>query len=270
MAQNTSINIPEGMDPEEAMSLLDHLREMRDRLLKSAIALAIGTSIASIFYSPILSFIAEPLRQINPNSTLPPLIATTPFEGLSNIFTVCVTVGAALAFPVILYQIIAYIAPGLLDHEKRWLKLGFPFAMILFSLGVFFTWRVFLPSALPFLLGFLPELLDSRLKLDEYIPFVMGMMFWMGMAFEMPLIMFVLAKVNLISGDALRKNWRYAIVGVAILAAVITPTPDPVNMFLVMLPLLVLYVMSIGMAYIARRGVTVPAMIDTPENIEKS
>ena len=98
----------------------------------------------------------------------------------------------------------------------------------------------------------------------------MGMMFWMGLAFEMPLIMFVLAKANLISAAALRKNWRYAVVGISILAAVITPTPDPVNMFLVMLPLLVLYVMSIGMAYIARRGVIVPAMIDTTENIEKS
>ncbi|MBU6358397.1 MAG: twin-arginine translocase subunit TatC [Chloroflexi bacterium] len=270
MAQEVSVNVPEGMDREEAMSLLDHLRELRDRLFKSALALAIGTGITSIFYAQLLNFIAEPLRHINPNATLPVLIATTPFESLSNIFTVCVTVGAALAFPVILYQIIAYIAPGLLDHEKRWLKIGFPFALILFSLGVYFTWRVFLPSALPFLLGFLPELIDSRLKLDEYIPFVMGMMFWMGLAFEMPLIMFVLAKANLISAAALRKNWRYAVVGISILAAVITPTPDPVNMFLVMLPLLVLYVMSIGMAYIARRGVIVPAMIDTTENIEKS
>lgn len=257
------------MDPEEAMSLLDHLRELRDRIFKAVIALVIGTLIASVFYVPLLEFVVQPLRDVNPTSPLPPIITTGPFEILSNVFTICLTVGAGLAFPVILYQIISYIVPGLLDHEKRWLKFGFPFALVLFGTGVFFTWRVFLPSALPFLLGILPNtVVDARLKLDEYIPFVMGTMFWMGIAFEMPLIMFMLAKANVLSAATLRKNWRYAIVAIAMIAAFITPTPDPINMMLVMLPLMVLYLLSIFMAFIARRGATVPALLDPEEKTQ--
>ncbi len=254
----TSTETPQlGETPSEEMgnmTLLDHVKEIRDRLFRCAIALVIGSMAGYAVSERALQILIQPYGK--------QLIFTTPFEGLSSVFTVSLTISATLALPFILYQILGFIMPGLYDREKRWIYLGLPFGLFLFAIGVVFAWYILLPSALGFLVNIFPSVFNSQLKADEYIPFVTGLLFWMGVAFEMPLIIFILAKANVVNGRFLLTRWRYAIVIIAILAAVITPTPDPINMSLVMIPLLILYGISILLAFLARRGQTIPAILD--------
>ncbi len=240
------------------MSLLDHLRELRDRLFRAVLGLGLGTVVGFLLAEPALKIIAERI----PGGKF---IVINPTEGLTNYFTVSVTIGAALSMPIILYQIIAFIIPGLLPRERRWLYLGLPLASLLFILGMSFSWFLFLPNAIEFLSGLLPSVFTAQYRVDETLPFFTNVIFFMGVAFEMPIFIFILAKLNVLNARVLIRQWRYAIVIIAIAAAVITPTPDPINMALVMAPLLVLYIISIGLAVLARRGSTVPAILDPDE-----
>lgn len=249
------------LNQEEGMSLLEHLRELRDRLFKSVIALVIGTAVGLAFSERVLQFIILPYIQ----ATGLPLQTLAPTEALTNVFIISVTVGAILALPVIVYQILAFVMPGLLPKEKIWVFLGVPLSTILFLLGALFTWFIMLPTAIAFLTNIYPSVFKAELTADSYIPFVTGVVFWMGVAFQMPLIIFIMAKANVVNARVLAKQWRYAVVIIAAVAAFITPTPDPINMSIVMAPLLLLYVLSIGMAALARRGKTTPPMLDPDE-----
>ncbi len=243
------------------MTLLDHLRELRDRLFKAVIALCIGAAVGLAFSERIIQILLEPYGQDQ-------LLVISPTSSLTNVFTVSLTVGAILALPFILYQLLAFIFPGLLPKEKKWILLGLPFGFVLFVLGASFAFFVMLPAAVAFLTGIFPTVFKYDLTPDEYIPFVAGVMFWMGVAFEMPLIIFILAKANVISASVLQKHWRWAVVIIAVIAALITPTPDPINMSIVMVPLLLLYVFSILMAKLARRNAHTPAMLDPEEKVK--
>lgn len=261
MAQN--VQSVEEIQTEDGMTLLDHVRELRDRLFKAVIALAIGAAVGLVFAERIIQVLLGPYgaRQ---------LLVTSPTSSLTNVFTVSLTFGMILALPFILYQVLAFVFPGLMPNEKRSILLGLPFGFVLFALGATFAFFVMLPAALTFLTGIFPTVFEYRLTPDEYIPFVAGVMFWMGVAFEMPLIIFILAKANVVNANVLKKQWRWAVVIIALLAALITPTPDPINMSIVMVPLLLLYGFSIVMATLARRNPTVPAILDPEEKIEKS
>jgi sec-independent protein translocase protein TatC len=246
------------------MTLADHLRELRERLLKSVIALAIGTAVGLAFAEQILKVLLAPYGPAKQ------LLVTSPISPLTNVFTVSVTTGAILALPFILYQALAFIFPGLLPHEKRWVLIALPLGFGLFLMGVLFAFFVMLPAAVGFLTGIFPSVFNVALTPDDYIPFVAGVMFWMGVAFEMPLIVFVLAKANVINASLMKRHWRWAVVIVAVLAALITPTPDPLNMIIVMVPLLLLYGLSIILAYLARRNATVPALLDPDEKVKRA
>ncbi len=261
MAQNS--RSVQQVAEDEGMTLADHLRELRERLLKSVIALVVGTAVGLAFAEQILKVLLAPYGPAKQ------LLVTSPISPLTNVFTVSVTTGAILALPFILYQALAFIFPGLLPHEKRWVLIALPFGFGLFLLGVLFAFFVMLPAAVGFLTGIFPSVFNVALTPDDYIPFVAGVMFWMGVAFEMPLIIFVLAKANVINASLLKRHWRWAVVIVAVLAALITPTPDPLNMSIVMVPLLLLYGLSIILAYLARRNATVPALLDPNEKVKE-
>jgi sec-independent protein translocase protein TatC len=153
---------------------------------------------------------------------------------------------------VIVYQIIRFVLPGLTDRERRWLLLGVPFASLLFLSGAAFTWYVMLPAAVPFLINFLG--ITTQVRPLNYFDFTTSLMFWIGLSFEMPLVVMFLAMLKLVKAAQLIRYWRYAIVVMAVVAAVVTPTVDPINMSLVMLPLAGLYVISIVLASIAGRS----------------
>jgi sec-independent protein translocase protein TatC len=255
----TSTETPQTPIAEEAgnMSLMDHVREIRDRLFKCVIAVVIACAISFIFAERVMQILVQPYGGT--------IIATTPWEGLTNAFTVAMTMAVTLTLPFLLYQFLAFIMPGLYESEKRWIYIGLPFGFLLFLIGAAFAWLVLLPSSIKFLTGIFPTVITFTLRAEEYLPFVTGIIFWMGVAFEMPLIIFILAKTNVVSGRILAARWRYAVVIIAIIAMFITPTPDPLNMGLVMVPLLILYGISIVLALLARRGKTIPAVLDPDE-----
>jgi sec-independent protein translocase protein TatC len=151
--------------------------------------------------------------------------------------------------PYLAFEIWLFAAPGLNSREKKNTLFGIPIAALLFLGGMAFTFRVLLPSALPFLGGFTD--ISQNWTAGEYFGFVTGLMIWIGLFFEFPLVIYVLTSIGFVRPELLAKQWRLAIVVIAIIAAAVTPTIDPVNMGLVMLPMSLLYFVSIGMSYVA-------------------
>jgi sec-independent protein translocase protein TatC len=234
------------LDGEGArMSFWDHLDELRQRLFKAVLALVFGTVIGVLMATPILEYLQQPYGR--------PFTVLGPTGGVVAYFRVSLLVGAIIAIPVITYQLLAFIIPGLTNRERRFLTLSIPPITVLFLIGVAFAWFVLIPPALGFLEGFQPTLFKPEWTADLYLGFVTSLLFWMGVAFETPLIFFVLSLLGMVTVRPLLKNWRVAVVGAAAASAVITPTVDPVNMMLVMGPLMVLYLLSILLVSIGSR-----------------
>ena len=229
---------------DKNMPIMGHLRELRNVLIKCAIALAFTSAIAFVFTTPILQFLIAPYGNV--------LETIDPTENVTTYFRVALVAGAVLAMPFLVYFIWTFIAPGLEAKEKRYVRFIVPGATILFLIGVAFAWFFMLPAAIRFLSDFEPDIFKTSWRASAYIPFVTSLMFWIGVAFELPLVVFFLAKLKIVTAAQLLKWWRFAVVGAAIVAAVITPTVDPFNMALVMGPLILLYFLSIFMARLAR------------------
>lgn len=254
------------------MGLFEHLDELRYRLVRAAGALVVGTIIGILFAAPALEFLTQPYCEAveeniiietteNPeldstilvNTRDCRLVSLGPTGAVVAYFRVSLTLGAIIAIPVITYQLLMFILPGLTQKEKRIVFLSLPAITLLFLIGVAFAWFVLMRPALGFLEGFQPTLFRPEWTSDLYLSFVTSLIFWMGVAFETPLVFFVLGLIGVVSVGPLIQNWRIAVVAASIAAAFITPTVDPVNMMLVMGPLLVLYMLSILLVYIARR-----------------
>jgi sec-independent protein translocase protein TatC len=159
--------------------------------------------------------------------------------------------GFALAFPYIALEIWMFIAPGISRRSRLFSLVAIPIATLFFLGGMAFAFYVMMPTALPFLLNFAG--ITTIPRPSSYIKFVTGIMFWLGVAFEFPLVVYLLAGLGIVNAKMLSDQWRLAIVVIALIAAAITPTVDPVNMALVMGPMIVLYFLSIGLAKIAQR-----------------
>ncbi len=229
----------------QKMSILGHISELRKRLLVAIIALAITTLASFAFSQQLAEFLAKPIGGLSAMSS----IEVT--ENVSAFMKISLLCGAVLAMPVILYELLAFIVPGLKPNERKWIWFVIPIATAFFAGGVIFAYYVLLPTALPFLLSFMGVTTIPRPS--NYFSFVLNLLFWVGVCFEMPLLIFVLARLGIVTAKTLLKQWRIAILVSAILAALITPTPDPVNMGLMMIPLVGLYFISILFAAFARK-----------------
>ena len=228
---------------DKTMPLLEHLVELRNVLIKSVFALLVGTLVAAIFTPQILQFLIAPY-----GSTLQTI---DPTENVSIYLRVSIMAGAVITMPIFVYLLWSFIAPGLEKNEKRYVYIVVPGATVLFLIGVAFAWGIMLPAAISFLSTFQSEIFKSDWRADAYIPFVTSLMFWIGVSFETPLIIFFLAKLHVVTASMLLKGWRFAIVIIAVVAAMITPTVDPFNMLLVMAPLILLYFFSVLLAKLA-------------------
>jgi sec-independent protein translocase protein TatC len=224
-------------------SFWGHIEDLRMHLLRMLIALAIGVGVSFYFTVPLMEFLAGPV------GGLENLQAIQVTEEIGVFMRVALTSGIALMLPYIAFEVWLFAAPGLNAREKKNTLFGIPIAAILFLGGMAFTFRILLPSALPFLGGFTD--ISQNWTAGEYFGFVTGLMIWIGLFFEFPLVIYVLTSIGLVKPAALAKQWRLAIVVIAIIAAAVTPTIDPVNMALVMLPMSLLYFISIGMSYVA-------------------
>ncbi len=226
--------------------LWDQIEALRMHILRAVIALAI-TVITSIWITQdLMEFLAIPVQGLEK------LQAIQVTEEIGVFMRVAMYAGIAAAFPYIAFEIWLFAAPGLKPREKKMGLVGIPFAAMLFFTGMSFTYFILIPAALPFLGSFTK--ITQFWAAKEYFSFVTGLMFWIGIFFEFPLVIYVLSSMGVVKPAILMQQWRLAIVIIAILAAAITPTIDPVNMGLVMLPMILLYFVSIGLSYIAYAG----------------
>jgi len=237
---------PEIPDSHELMTFWEHVEELRKRLLIALLALAAATLGSFAFADKVIYALAEPAGSIDALQS----IEVT--ENISVFMRVSLLCGVAIAMPVILYELLVFIMPGLKKSEKRWVYLAIVFGTLLFLAGAAFAYFIMLPSSLTFLIDFLA--VETKPRLSSYINFITNLIFWMGVGFQSPLIVFALAKFNVVSAKSLAKGWRYGLVVIAVLAAMITPTIDPVNMALLMAPLCLLYAISVLFAFIASRA----------------
>lgn len=244
------------MSAEELRApIIEHIRELRDRLIKAALALIGGMLVGMIFARRFLEILIAPLEGTSQLQLL------RPTENIIIYFKAALILGAILAAPVILYQILAFIVPGLTPGERRVLFTAMPLALVLFAAGVAFCALVVLPFTLRYLQTFLTDLFKAEYSVGYYMSFVANFVLWVGIAFELPLVIALLARLGVVTPAQLVRTWRYAIIVIAILAAVITPTADPFTMSVVMIPLIVLYVLGLIMArftYRPRTGLSSP------------
>ncbi|HOG78698.1 MAG TPA: twin-arginine translocase subunit TatC [Anaerolineaceae bacterium] len=227
------------------LTFLGHIEELRRRLLIAVGALIAATLVGLALTPQLVELLARP---IGGTQNLQAIQVT---ENIAVFMRISLLGGVILASPVILYEILAFLSPALEKNEKRILAVGIPAATLLFLGGVAFTYFVMLPVAVPALFSTLD--VPTTPTASNYFGFITNMLFWMGVGFETPIVVFLLARLQIITPKMLLKNWRIATVVVAILAGVITPTVDPVNMALLMAPLLLLYWISVLLAFLAMR-----------------
>lgn len=228
-------------NPEE---ILEHLDAVRQHLLRSVLVLVVTVAIAFWFTQDLITFLALPV------GGLQNLQAIEVTESIGVFMKVALVAGIALATPYIAFEIWFFFAPGIMPKSKQLGLLSIPLAMVFFIGGMAFAYYAMLPTALPFLIDFMG--ISTRLRPASYFDFVSSLMFWIGVAFEFPLIIFGVSVMGLVKPVTLIKQWRLAVVLIAILAAAITPTVDPVNMALVMAPMIGLYFLSIIFSWAAQ------------------
>ncbi|MFA5836150.1 MAG: twin-arginine translocase subunit TatC [Bellilinea sp.] len=233
-------------DKTANMDLMQHIAELRKRLLIALAAVILMTVAALYFGEGLIDILAKPIGGVDK------LVSIEVTENIGVFMRVSLLAGFIASLPITLYQLIAFLMPGLMPNERRGLVIAIPFATLLFVAGVAFAYYVMLPTALPFLISFIG--VKTTPRLSNYFKFVTNLMFWIGLSFETPLVVYVLARLKIVTARQLAKQWRVAVVVIAVIAAVATPTPDPINMGLLMLPLFLLYWLSVLLAVIAGRG----------------
>lgn len=234
-------------DPEARMSFLDHLEELRSRLLKSLIALALGFGVAWGYHEEIFHFMVRPLKQANPTLEL---IATTPTEAIMLYMKMSFFVGIFIAAPFLLYQIWAFIAPGLYSHEKSYAIPFVMFGTLFFIAGAAFGHYYLFPVTLKFLGEFGGQDIKFMPRITEYYDFYSWFLLALGIVFQVPVIIFVLARIGIVTAGFLLRQFKWAVLLSFIVAAVVTPTPDMVTQTLLALPMIGLYLLGVVVAAI--------------------
>lgn len=232
-------------DEGREMTLMEHMIELRDRLIKAVLALAIGTIIGFVVAEQAFRLLISPLPEAAK------VVALSPTDTIISYFKVSLVIGTIIGMPVILYELLQFVLPGLYPNEQRYLYYIVPAATVAFAGGAVFAALVVVPFSIRYLSGFLAYLVSPTYQIQSYIGFVSSLMFWIGIVFEMPLVIFFLAKLKIINYQKLSSSRKYAIVLIAVLAAVITPTPDPFTMMIVMVPLVILYEIGVQLARVA-------------------
>ncbi len=244
------------MEEEKKLTVLSHLEEVRGRLFKSLIAVVVGIVICFPLARYIYPILMTPLPGIE-------LYYTEVTGLLGSYMKVALYGGLILAWPYLLYQFVMFIKPALTRREKGYFYTLLPGVLVLFFGGVMFCYFIILPPALNFLYYSFPSFVGGDINpiwtVDNYVSIITRLLFWIGVVFEIPILMFFLSKIGVISPGWIRRKWRYAIVIAFILGGIITPTFDPLNQTLVAGPIILLYGLGYLLAKLARAGRKRPA-----------
>jgi sec-independent protein translocase protein TatC len=222
--------------PGSDMSLIDHLQELRQRIIKAVLAIGIGFTISYFYAEHLINFITAPAGK---------LYYMSPAEGFFSYLKISFVFGVLGALPILLYQVWAFLVPALTTNERTALVILVPTSVILFFTGLSFSYFLVLPAALKFFIGFTTENLQPLLSLGQYLSFIISFLLPFGIIFELPLFLVVLAKVGLISSAFLVSKRKMMIVASFVIGAVISPTPDVFSQTMIAIPLLLLYEASI-------------------------
>ena len=226
--------------------LWSEVESLRKHLLRAVLAVILAVGITFAYTVPVMEFLARPI------GGLVNLQAIQVTEEVGAYMKIALSLGITIAFPYIIFEMWLFAAPGLRPRERKFGLVSIPFATLLYVAGMVFAYVILIPPALQLLGSF--TAISQKWTAKEYFDFVNGLIFWMGIAFEFPLVIYVLTAIGFVKPKILAEQWRLAIVIIAGAAAAITPTGDPINMALVMGPLSLLYFISIGLSFIAYAG----------------
>jgi sec-independent protein translocase protein TatC len=252
----TETRPPDTPDPDHApgdreMTMLEHLDELRRRLVAAVLAIVVGLLVAIVPIPGVGSIVDAVMRLMVQRVPGAQLNCFGPGECFFVYLQVALTVGAALAMPVIIYQFLAFVTPALYDNEKKYLFFAVPGVTFAFACGVAFCYLVMLPVAIAFLSGFQPEFFAQVWGAERFVDFVVTFLFWVGVTFELPIIMYFLVKMNVVTAQRLAGFRKYAFVMAFVIGAIITPTPDPLSQTIVSVPIYLLFELGVIMARFA-------------------
>ena len=246
--------VPAPQDEEvddQPMTLVEHLKELRDRLIRMCVAILVGM-VGGFFLTPyVIDYFKKVVTHADPNARL---IQTEATEYISTYLKITLYLGIALTMPILVYQVIRFLAPGLTKTERRYVYATLPFTMIFFVAGVLFASLIAIPNMYHFLLGFSAGNVENLMRIGDVLGFFSSLALWSGIFFELPIVMFLLAALNLVTHATMARTRKFAAVGLMIAAAVITPTPDALSMLIVWAPMYLLYELGLILAWFASRG----------------
>ena len=234
------------------MTVLGHLMELRKRLIRVVIAVAIASMLSFIFYDWLFYILILPAEGIE-------LIYIEMTEMIGTIMRVCLAAGLVLAMPVIMYEGIMFVSPALTPREKKYVFIILPWITLMFLGGVVFAYFILIPPAINFFLTFGADIAAPQIKVGNYIAIITRLLIAIGLVFELPVLTTFLARLGVIKASWLAAKRKIAIVGAFIVAAIVTPTFDPINQTLVAIPVIALYEMSIWLAKLFQKRETAPA-----------
>jgi len=231
---------------EQKLTLLGHFQELRKRLIRSVIAVAVAAAISFVFWKWIFYILIRPAGDIN-------LIFIELTEMIGTIMRVCLAGGLIIAMPYLTIQAILFIKPALTRKEERYIYFILPWVALMFLGGIVFGYFILIPPAIGFLYTFGSDIASPMIKIGNYIAIITRLLIAIGLVFELPVVTTFLARMGIVKPEWLASKRKMAIIVAFILAAIITPTFDPINQSLVAVPLIVLYEMSIWLAKLVYR-----------------
>lgn len=239
----------EKVEEEKEMTFLDHLEELRWRVIYSLIGIVLGTVVAWIF----IDFFIEHILLLPAKTSGLKLQNLRPFGQLFLYFQVAITIGLVFSFPNVVYQIWKFVGPALRQKEKKYIKWIVLFTTFCFLAGIAFAYFVMLPLTLQFAEQFGSPTIENNFSIDEYLSIILSVMLGAGLVFELPMLSFFLSSIGILTPNIMRRYRRHSIVVILVLAAILTPGTDPVSQLLLAVPLVILYEISIFVSKIFQK-----------------
>lgn len=247
---NAPVPQPDDLGDDQPMTLVEHLKELRDRLVRMCIAILVGMVGGFFFAGRVVDYFGAVVRRADPNAQI---VQTEATDLVSTYLKITLYLGIAFAMPVLLYQIIRFLSPGLTRQERRYVIATIPFAMLFFVGGVAFASLLAIPNMYHFLLGFSAGKVVNLIAIGNIFGFFASLSLWVGIFFQLPIVMFLLSALGIVGYTVMRHARKWAAVGLMITAAVITPSPDALSMLIVWAPMYLLFELGLILAWFARR-----------------